>query len=153
MVAKSSKSATEVVERMEDGFVGYLEDCVSGELRREMRRVARKAGLAVESAVPQVAKGMRFARGGGLVLSVQGSCIHASEPRLSVPYEYYEKFGVALVRDGKFVSVARVLGARSGVQKKMKAYFNGQVYEYVPKAVVQELFEALQGKYGCVTVE
>lgn len=129
-----------------------LEDSVSSALRQKMRRAARRFGVAPEEYVVQVAKGILFGES-DVVLSVQGSCMHASEPKVSVPYKVYEKFEVALLRDGKFESVAKVFGGKSEVQAKMGAYLakmgkHNKFYARVPKAVVQELFEALEAKFG-----
>ena len=134
------------------GFLDFLEDGVSAALRQKMRRAARRFGVAPEEYVVQVAKGILFGES-DVVLSVQGSCMHASEPKLSVPYKEYEAFEVVLLRDGKFESVAKVFGGDSEVQAKMEPYLmkvskHDKFYARVPKAVVQELFEALEAKFG-----
>lgn len=134
------------------GFLDFLEDGVSAALRQKMRRAARKFGVAPEEYVVQVAKGIRFGES-DVVLSVQGSCMHASEPKLTVPYKVYEKFEVALLKGGEFESVAKVFGGDSEMQAKMEPYLmkvskHDKFYARVPKAVVQELFEALEAKFG-----
>lgn len=136
---------------MEMTFLNAMQRAESSELHKKMVRDARKAGLNPIEILPQFAMGLRFGAS-EFVMSVQASCGHYCEPRLTLDdYSKYERFEVALFKaNGKSMwSAKKVLGAHNELAKELdKDYFNGFVFAYVPKEKVELLYRAMQEKFG-----
>ena len=135
-------------------FIGKMHLAQSSKVSKEMVQDAKRAGIDPREFVPQFAFGLRFGKS-KFVMSVQASCGHYCEPRLTLnDFNKYESFEVALFKDGgkSMWSAKKVLGDDSELAKMLdEKYFKGKVFAYVPKEKVELLYQAMQEKFGgCV---
>jgi hypothetical protein len=79
-----------------------------------------------------------------LWLSIQASYAHYCTPRETIlDLEGYSHWEIALFDKDNFVSVTSVLPEFLSLAE-IELYFEGQVYPYVPKDLVEELYLALK---------
>lgn len=79
-----------------------------------------------------------------LWLSIQASYAHYSRPRQTISnFEDYSHWEVALFTKEQFISVSQILPDFDSLAE-LELYFEGSVYPYVPKDLVEELYLSLK---------
>lgn len=131
-------------------FLTKMRSAQSYGAMEKMVKMAIKAGVDPRTMVPQFALGINF--GKNFMLSVQASCGHYCQPRLTLSsYDEYESFEVAISKTGgkSFWSAKKVLGKDCELANVLdEKYFDGSVFARVPKDEVEKLYQAMKEKFG-----
>lgn len=82
--------------------------------------------------------------GDKIKISVQASASHYSEPRKTLDdLTQYKEMELAFIKDGLF-RVADSVIEDEGLVKKIKPYFDGGIYAYVPVELIEEVYQHLK---------
>lgn len=86
--------------------------------------------------------------GNGIELSIQASKYHYCSPRKTLGFlEDYDTMELAILKDGRFVNVERVLPTFSMIDELNKSY-EGTVFGFVPVEVLEALYNELIKEYN-----
>jgi hypothetical protein len=78
-----------------------------------------------------------------VLLSIQASYGHYCTPRQTLDIELYSAMELAILKNGKFVSVDQVTDNTSLIEK-FDEYYEGMVYGFVPVELLEELYQELK---------
>ena len=119
----------------------------------EMKVKCRKGGVNWRDVIPQIARGILIGDG-KMWLSIQASAFHYCSPRLTLDYEMYESFEVAICKGENYWSARALLGEDDKFAKMLdKKYFDGKIFAYVPKQHVEKLYQECKKRFGVLDVE
>lgn len=138
-------------------FIAKMKTMYSDEERNTMRKAyegIKCSKKQIEGMMPQFFWGLRFANRNDFHLSVQASAMHYSIPRQTLALKRYERFELAFILNDQSLS-ARVVFGDCELAKELEGYEalgeTTVVYPYVPKELVERVYQKCQEMFGaCV---
>jgi len=80
-------------------------------------------------------------------LSIQGSRGHYCIPKENIDYDKYTHMEVALLKNGNFVRVNKLVSLLPE-EDTYKDHYNGCIYSFVPVKEIEKLYQELKRRYG-----
>lgn len=129
-------------------FIGKLASVLDKRELSAMKKRCQKGGVNWRDVIPQVARGILLGDGSRW-LSIQASVFHYCSPQLTLDYDMYNAFELAICERDKYMSARDLLGAEDKFAEMLDSkYFNGQVFAFVPVEHIEKLYQECKKRFG-----